>query len=83
MIGDHCYVMWVEPGSDAEAKGVKPGDEVMTLNGYVPSRDNLWKMGYVFNLLRPQPGLRVTLRSPAAAERQVDVMAKMTPQEGT
>jgi len=76
MIGDRCFVTAVRPGSDAEAKGVKPGDEVVTLNGYTPHRDDLWKMVYVFWLLRPQPGLRVSLRDPEGRERELDVKAK-------
>jgi carboxyl-terminal processing protease len=77
MVGDHCYVIRVRPESDAEAKGVNPGDEVLSVNGFVPERDNLWKMEYVFNILRPQGGLRVTLRDPAGSQRQVDVMANI------
>jgi carboxyl-terminal processing protease len=76
-IGDRCYVIRVRPDSDPEAKGVRPGDEVLSLNGFLPSRDNLWRMQYVFNILRPQAELRATLRAPAGSQRQVEIVAKM------
>lgn len=77
MIGNRCYVSRVRPGSDAEAKGVRPGDEVLGLNGYRPIRDNLWKMQYAFWMLRPQAGLRLNLLSPTGTEEQLDAMAKI------
>ncbi len=77
MIGERCFVLRVRPGSDAEKKGVKAGDELLALNGYPPNRENLWKMWYVFNTLRPQPALRLDLRDPAGKQRQVDVVTAM------
>ena len=77
MVGDRCFVTRVRPKSDAETKGVKPGDEILTMNGYTVTRDTLWKMQYVFSVLRPQPGLRLGLRDPAGNQRQVDVAAKI------
>jgi carboxyl-terminal processing protease len=77
MIGAHCYVIRVRPGSDAETKGVKAGDEILAINGYSPDRNNLWKMEYVFNVLRPQSGLRLDVKPPTSDERQLDVVAKV------
>jgi C-terminal processing protease CtpA/Prc len=77
MIGEQCFVTRVRPKSDAEAKGVKPGDEILTLDGYRPTRDNLWKMKYTFSVLRPQSGFRLFLKDPAGSERQVDVAASI------
>jgi predicted metalloprotease with PDZ domain len=48
MIGDQCFISRVRPGSDAEAKGVKPGDQVLALEGFPPNRQILWKMNYRF-----------------------------------
>jgi len=77
MIGDHCFVTQVRPQSDVETKGIKRGDEVLALNGFQPTRDNLHKMMYVFDTLRPQPALRVTARSPEGQSREVQVAAAM------
>jgi carboxyl-terminal processing protease len=76
MIGDRCFVMHVKPGSDAEAKGLKRGDEVLTINGFTPERDSLSKMKYVLNVLYPQTGLRIDVRDPSGKIRKLDVMAK-------
>jgi len=77
MIGDHCYIMRARPATDAETKGVKPGDELLAVDGYPPSRANLWEMRYRFTLLRPELGLRLTLRDLQGNQRQVDVAAKV------
>lgn len=78
MIGDRCFVNSVDKGSDAEAKGVKMGDEVIEAGGYKLSRDNLWKFLYLYNVLRPQPFIRATLRTPGAEPRQLELIAKQT-----
>jgi len=76
IVGDRCFVTQVRSQSDAAAKGVKPGDEILGINGYAVNRDDLWKLQYIFSALRPQPGLRLTLQDPTGAQRQVDIAAK-------
>ncbi len=77
MVGDHCFVTHVRPMSDAEAKGLKPGDEILAVNGIAPDRDIVWKLQYLFNVLRPQPSLRLDLRDPAGNKRTLDVAARI------
>lgn len=76
MIGDKCFITRVRPGSDAEAKGLKPGDQVLSFEGYPPDRENYWKIEYRYNDLRPQMALHLGLRDPQGKEREVDVSAK-------
>jgi C-terminal processing protease CtpA/Prc len=78
MIGDKCYILAIKPGSDAEVKGVKVGDQVHSVSGFKPTRELMWKINYLFYTLRPQPGLRLTLQSPGGEPRQVDTLAKIT-----
>jgi C-terminal processing protease CtpA/Prc len=80
IIGERCFVTRVRPKSDAEKKGVKPGDEILGINGYQVNRDDLWKMQYVYSVLRPQPGLHFMLQAPSGEQRQLDVLA--TVQQG-
>jgi C-terminal processing protease CtpA/Prc len=76
IIGDRCYVTSVDKGSDAEAKGVRPGDEVLQAGGYNVNRETIWKLQYLYNTLRPQPGMHVILRSPNGQERELDLLAR-------
>lgn len=78
-IGDKCYVVAVKPGSDAEAKGLKPGDLLLSIDGFEPTRDVLWKMQYLYYTLRPKPGMRLVVQPPEGQPRQLDVMAKISP----
>jgi C-terminal processing protease CtpA/Prc len=75
---DCCFVTAIRPGSDAEKKGLKPGDQILSVAGFQAVREDLWKIYYVYSILRPQPGLRIVVRSPGAEPRQLDIMATMT-----
>lgn len=78
MIGDTCYVVDVKPGSDAEAKGLKVGDVVWSIDGYEPTRENLWKIKYSYYTLKYRGGMRLVLQNPDGAQHEMDVMAKFT-----
>lgn len=77
IVGDSAYVWRVDRGSDAERQGVRPGDRVLSVNGYTPSRRNLWQLLYVFSVLRPQPGLRVEVQPPGGPLRRLDLAARV------
>ena len=77
MIGDTCFVVAIKPGSDAEAKGLKPGDTVISVDGYAPTRENMWVLNYLYHALKPQPGMRVIAQSPGGQPRQLDVAAEV------
>jgi C-terminal processing protease CtpA/Prc len=77
MIGDKCYVIAVRPGSDAEAKGLKAGDEVYSIDGLGPIRENIWKIQYLYRALRPRPGMHVVIAKPDGQQRELDVLARV------
>ena len=76
-IGDKCYVVAVKPGSDAEVKGLKPGDQILAVNGIPPAREELWKLRYLYYQLRPQAGMRLVVKTPGDEQRDLDVLAKV------
>src|SRR5437588_5697639 len=77
VVGEKCYVTAVKPGSDAEAKGLKQGDEVYSIDVFGPTRENIWKIQYLYHALRPQPGMRLVTVKPDGTNQQVDVLAKL------
>ncbi|HTR23287.1 MAG TPA: S41 family peptidase [Terriglobales bacterium] len=79
MFGDRCYVTQVRKNSDAEKKGLKPGDQVLAINGLAPTRKSLWRIKYIFEYLRPQPGLWLGLAGEGGQTRKINVMAKLEP----
>jgi len=78
MVGDKCFVTAVKPGSDAEAKGLKEGDQIWTINDFGPTRENFWKIEYFFKALRPQPGMKLTVIKPGGKQEELLVLAKIT-----
>ncbi|HYP53130.1 MAG TPA: S41 family peptidase, partial [Pyrinomonadaceae bacterium] len=78
IVGDRAFIVAVRPGSDAEAQGVKEGDEVLSLDGFRPNRDNLWKMTYRYFMLAPAAAVRMEVQPPGKEPRTLDVKAKVT-----
>lgn len=77
--GDDCFVIAVKPKSDAEAKGLKPGDKVLKIDGIAPNRSNLWVYNYLYNALSPRPLVNVEVQSPGDQPRQLELKAKIQP----
>jgi carboxyl-terminal processing protease len=74
-VGDKVYVTKVKPGSDADAQGVKPGDQILSVNGFPVSRKELWKINYYYNALSKRDKLILSLLSPGQ-EKPRDVAVK-------
>lgn len=78
MVGEAAFVTGVKPKTDAEAKGLKPGDQIVSVDGYAPTRENMWKMYYRYYALMPARGMRLMVLSPGQAEpRELEVLAKI------
>jgi C-terminal processing protease CtpA/Prc len=78
MIGDRCFVSKVIPDSEAAKLGITAGDELLSIEGYQPTRENLWKMQYAYYTLRPRTGLKVEIRRPDTTTAELNIPAKIT-----
>lgn len=77
-IGDKVFITDVKPGSDAEAKGVKAGDQVLGVSGFRPSRSELWKVLYYYNAISKRDRLVLRVASPGAeTTRDVEVLSQL------
>ncbi len=78
MIGDRPFIHAVKPKSDAEATGLKVGDEILAVDGYRPTRDNIWKMYYRYYALMPSRSIRLVVQSPGDTKpRELNVPARI------
>lgn len=77
MFGDACYVTSVELGSDADLKGLRPGDRILAVFDIPVMRDNLWQIKYLFKNLRPLKSLTVTLQVPGGKPQRAELLAKV------
>ncbi|MBS1798068.1 MAG: PDZ domain-containing protein [Acidobacteria bacterium] len=79
MFGEKCFVTSVKPKSDAEAQGLKPGDEIIEIEGFKPKRSEMWKVSYYYNVLSPRNGLNVKILSPGEQKpRELNIASKIT-----
>lgn len=78
VIGNDVYVYAVKPGSDAEAKGLKAGDLVLSVGGFRPTRKELWKVLYYYNAISKRDRMMLKVVSPGdQAPRDIEVKSQM------
>ncbi len=77
IVGSVPLVVEVDRASDAAAKGLAPGDRVLLLNTFEPTRDNLWRLVYFYRFVRPQAQQRVAVLKPDGSARTVDVASRV------
>lgn len=77
IIGDVPYVIAVKPRSDAAAKGLKPGDAVLSVDGRPVNRRAMWIFKNLYYRLRPVPEMRLVVQSPSGQPRQLDIATRI------
>jgi carboxyl-terminal processing protease len=78
-VGDSsCYVTAVRPDSDAATKGMRAGDQVVSINGISVVREDINYIEYSYRVF-PQSGFHLVLRSQDGADRPMVAMARVIP----
>src|SRR5258708_35748846 len=75
MFGENGYITEVKPHSDAEAQGLKPGDQVISIDGIRPTRTNTWIFYYLYYRLAPRPLVKLVVQSPGEPAQTLEVTA--------
>ena len=76
-VGADCYVGAIRPGSDAEAKGLQPGDKVLSIDGRPLDRTKVWLADYLYNTLRPQSSMALVVEKPDKSQQRIIIKAKV------
>lgn len=83
MVGSDSYITGVKPGSDGEAKGLKVGDKLISIDGFKPTRKNLWQMYYRYFAIMPAARVKmVVLRPGEETPRQFEILTKISKTSG-
>ncbi len=77
MLGRTCVISAVEPGSDAWKQGLRPGDVVVKVQDYEPTRSTFGGIRYLFSVLAPQEYYRFVVASPSQAARSVTTRSRL------
>ena len=73
MVGDSCFVTAVQPGSDADAKGLSCGTLIHSVNGLTPSRKVLSQLDYSTSVLSPELPVSFTVRERDGSRGEIEV----------
>ena len=71
LIGEKGFVTRVKPGSDAQTKGLKQGDQVLMIDGVKPARENWENLKYELIMLSPRSSLHLVVMSPGEQPRSM------------
>jgi C-terminal processing protease CtpA/Prc len=77
MVGENCMITAVQSGSDAWDKGLRPGDQVMKVEGYEPRRDTFRIINLRIDQLLPLAEYQFVVSSPGQASRGITTKSKL------
>jgi len=76
-VGNDCYVSAVRPGSDAEGKGLKAGDKVLSIDGRPLDRSTARLAKYLYYRLRPQAGMTLVVKKLDGQQKELVIQGRV------
>jgi C-terminal processing protease CtpA/Prc len=77
-IGEKVFVTALEEDSDAWKKGLRLGDQIYMIDGFVASREHFNLLSYHYEVLAPRPKLQLIIVKPSKNRYQVEIQPKVT-----
>lgn len=76
-VGDNVYITSVDESSDAWRKGLRAGDRVHMLDGFIASREHFNLLIYHYEVLAPRFKLELIIEKPSGNRYKVQTEAKL------
>jgi carboxyl-terminal processing protease len=74
-VGSDIYVSAVKPGSNAEKKGLQPGDKVLSIDGRPLDRNGVWLSNYFYYTVQPEETVTLVIEKPDQTQQRLVVKA--------
>jgi C-terminal processing protease CtpA/Prc len=76
-IGQKVFITSLDESSDAWKKGLRPGDRVHMLDGFLASREHFNLLIYHYEVLAPRFKLTLIIEKPSGNQYKVEIEAKL------
>lgn len=77
LIDDKAFVTEIDEESDAYKKGIRIGDQVYMLEGFIPNRAEFRLLMRHFNVMQPQRSLDILIIKPSGNKYKLNIEAKI------
>lgn len=77
LYGEKAFVTEIKDDSDAYKKGVRIGDQIYMIEGFIPTRQEFNILRYHYEILRPQTSLNIFLIKPNGNKYKMTIEAKV------
>lgn len=77
LVGNNCFVTEVRPGTDAATK-LRPGDQILKIDGFSIDRQDFQDAAYYFNILAPQAATQLVLQAPDGQQGMAVIKTTVT-----